>query len=69
MKLAKWYICEARELLEMVRDEEQEAFDGMPENLQGSERGQQMEEYIYTMEEAVDNLLDIESNLDEICDY
>ena len=47
---------QAREILESVRDEEQEAFDNMPESLQGSERGEAMEEYIYTLEEAVENL-------------
>lgn len=44
----------AREILESVRDEEQEAFDNMPESLQGSERGEAMEEYIYTLEEAIE---------------
>ena len=62
-------ICEARELLQGVCEDEQDAFDCMPENLQGSERGQQMEEYICTMEEAIDNLEEIEGNLDEICCY
>lgn len=46
----------AREILEEVLEQEQEAFDNMPESLQCSERGEQMEEYIATMEEAVDNL-------------
>ena len=45
---------QAREILENVRDEEQEAFDNMPESLQGSERGETMEEYICTLEEAIE---------------
>ena len=50
----------------MVRDEEQEAFDNLPESFQCSERGEAMEEYIYTMEEVLealdtDSLLDIVS--------
>lgn len=45
---------QAREILESVRDDEQEAFDNMPESLQGSERGEAMEEYIYTLEEAIE---------------
>ena len=57
---------EARCLLEEVQADEQDAFDSMPENLQGSERGEQMEEYIYTMQEGVDNLEEIVSNLEEI---
>lgn len=47
-------IEEARELLEAVIDEEQEAFDNMPEGRQQSERGEAMKEYIYTMEELLD---------------
>lgn len=43
-------------ILQTVRDEEQEAFDNMPEGLQSSERGEAMEGYIYTLEEVMDNL-------------
>ena len=32
--------------LECIRDEEQEAFDNLPESIQYSERGERMEEYI-----------------------
>lgn len=46
----------AKSDLEMIRDEEQEAFDNMPEGLQGSERGETMEEGIYQIEEAMDGL-------------
>lgn len=49
-------IEQAREILEAVMDEEQEALDNMPESLQQSERGQAMEDYIYTMEEMLENL-------------
>lgn len=46
----------AREILEEVMDEEQEAFDNMPESLQCSERGEAMEEYISTIEEVMEYL-------------
>ena len=49
-------IEEARELLEVIKDEEQEAFDNMPESLQYSERGETMEEYISVMEDMIDTL-------------
>lgn len=49
-------IEEAHGILETVRDEEQEAFDNMPEGLQCSERGEAMEGYIYTLESYLDNL-------------
>jgi len=35
---------------EALKDEEQEAFDNMPESLQSSERGEHMEAVIYNME-------------------
>lgn len=47
---------QAREILESVKDEEQEAFDNMPESIQNSERGEAMEDYIYTLEDALSNL-------------
>ena len=47
---------QARDLLEIIRDEEQEAFDNLPESIQCSERGETMEDYISTMEEMLDYL-------------
>lgn len=44
---------QARDLLETIRDEEQEAFDNLPESIQCSERGETMEDYISTMEEML----------------
>lgn len=42
--------------METIRDEEQEAFDNLPESIQCSERGETMEDYISTMEEMLDYL-------------
>ena len=39
-------IEKAREILEEVKDEEQEAYDNLPESLQCGERGEQMQENI-----------------------
>ena len=50
---------EAMEILQGVLDEEQEAFDNLPESLQEAERGQQMQEYIETLEGVIDSLTDI----------
>lgn len=41
---------------ELLRDEEQEAFDNLPEGIQESERGEHMENIIYNMEEVLENL-------------
>lgn len=59
-----------QEQLQEVIDEEQEAFDNMPESLQYSDRGEQMEEYIGIMEEAVSNLesLDVDDIMSQLED-
>lgn len=51
-----------KEALQDVLNEEQEAYDNLPEGLQESYRGQQMQEYIDALEGVVDSLgeLDIE---------
>lgn len=59
-------MADARALLEEIRDDEQDAFDNLPESFQESERGEQMEEYIYNMEEAIDALEEDENTLTEI---
>lgn len=51
--------------LECIRDEEQEAFDNLPESIQYSERGERMEEYISSLEEALDNVGYAVESLDE----
>ena len=47
-------IFDAAAELEAVKEEEQEAFDNMPESLQGAERGQAMEAAIEALEDAVE---------------
>lgn len=49
-------IEQAQAILEEVIAEEQEAFDNLPEGIQASERGEAMEEYIYTLESFQDGL-------------
>ena len=49
-------IASAKEIIEEVKEEEQEAFDNMPESLQGSERGEEMEGFIGDLENAADDL-------------
>ena len=55
----------SREILEVVRDEEQEAFENLPENLQESDRGQKMEEAADALDTAISDLEDVESSLEE----
>lgn len=42
--------------LEIVMELEQDALDNMPESFQETERGEQMQEYIDTMDGVVDEL-------------
>ena len=51
--------------LECIRDEEQEAFDNLPESIQCSERGERMEEYISSLDEALDYVGYAVDSLDE----
>ena len=57
---------QAYEILEVVCGDEQQAFDNMPESLQCSERGEDMEANIYAIEAALDGL--DTSGLQEIVD-
>ena len=59
---------EIREQLEAVKDEELEALENMPESLQESERGQQMQEYIDEMENVLYDLeeIDVEGMTDRL---
>lgn len=46
----------AREELEIVRDDEQEAYDNLPDSLQYSEKGNDMERCIEALDEIIDYL-------------
>lgn len=62
-------LAEAEKLkskLESVLEEEQEYYDNVPENLQGSDRYQQSEECIGYMEDAVSSFEDIIDGLSNI---
>lgn len=58
---------EIQEMLEEVKDEEEVALDNMPESLQEGERGQQMQEYIDTMDGVVIDLelMDLDGMADQ----
>lgn len=62
---AQELLSQARSILETVRDEEQEAYENLPESLQEGERGQRMEEAADILDIAVDDLEDMESKLEE----
>lgn len=49
-------IASAKERLEIVKDDEQEYRDNMPENLQCGEKAERADEVVYELEDAIDNL-------------
>ncbi|MGN0929321.1 MAG: hypothetical protein ACI4N3_01635 [Alphaproteobacteria bacterium] len=47
-------------------NEEQEAYDNLPEPIQYSERGERMEEYICSLDDAMNYVSDAVSSLQDI---
>ena len=72
-------MCEFESVLEdaeAIRDEEQEYFDNMPESLQGGEKGDTaqnnidvLDDYVYTIEAAKDELDSIITFLDDAVNH
>jgi hypothetical protein len=58
-------ISEARGLLEEIHADEQSAYDNMPLSLQESERGERMAEVLFEIENAVADLENLESVLED----
>jgi len=54
--------------LESLRDEEQEAFDNLPEGLQQADRGQSMEAIASALDDAVDTLSSALGDIDNVAD-
>lgn len=57
-----------KERIEAVGQDEQEAYDNLPEGIQDSERGQNMEQAISDLEDAASNIEDIVDTLQDIVD-
>ncbi len=55
---------EALSIIENIKDEEQEAYDNLSENLQSSEMGQKMESAVSYMEDATSSIEDVISNIE-----
>ena len=58
-------IEQAKDILEYVAEEEQEAFDNLPESLQYSERGDRMQEIADGINDVCRELEDQISNLED----
>lgn len=55
-------LADAKEAIDGVKDEEQEAYDNLPESLQDGEKGQQMQYAVEKLEEAVNELEELVDN-------
>ena len=53
--------------LNLILEEEQEAYDNMPEQLQDTERGEAMYEAIETLEDAISEIEGQMDELDNLC--
>lgn len=71
-KVIRELIEQAQELnqqIEEVLQEEQDYYDYMPENLQGSERGENAQEAICNLEDAQSSIEDCISNLEAAIEF
>ena len=59
-------LSEAQSIVDQVKDDEQEAFDNLPENMQSGDKGTTMEQTIETLEEISSNLGDAISELENV---
>lgn len=63
---AKKLIGEARDIIEDVMNDEEMAFDNLPEGLQQTMRGETMEENVDILSEMLDNIDDVIDKFDEV---
>lgn len=66
LKRALEMLAEARAIIESMMEEEQEAFENMPEGLQVSELGEKIEENAQRLEDVVGYLEEQENELEDI---
>lgn len=59
-------ISEAKEIIEQIRDEEQEKFENLSEGLQASEKGQALEENSSSLDGANDELSNVLETIEEV---
>lgn len=59
-------IAEAEEIIEEVKDEEEESYENLPDNFRDGERGEEMQGYIEMMDETIGYLQDANSVIEQI---
>ena len=58
-------IAEAKNIIEYAMGDEQDAFDHLPDGIRCSDKGDEMEENVYSLDYAFDSLEVIEEELDK----
>ena len=59
-------VAKAEELIDAVKDEETESYENLPDNFRDGDRGEEMQNYIDMMDEAIGYLQDAESVIEQI---
>lgn len=49
-------LTDIKENIDLIREEEQESYDNLPESLQESERGEAVSSAIYNLEDAMEDI-------------
>jgi len=61
-------VAEAKGIVEEARDEEQDAYDNLPQSLQDGDKGTRMQESIDELTNAADTLDTVETDLEGVVD-
>lgn len=59
-------VCQAKDILEAVKAEEQESYENLPDSFRFGERGEEMQGYIEMLDEAFNYLDDANSVIEQI---
>lgn len=66
LKAASDHLSLAADIISQVRDGEQDSFDNLPEGLQMSERGEKMEDTVNVLDEIIDDIESVKTELEEV---
>ena len=66
LKQAAELLSQAQSIIESVRDDEQDAYDNLPEGIQESERGDTMYENIETLNTMLEDIAGLFDSIDEL---
>lgn len=66
LRQAKVHLRSASDIVDRVIDEEQDSLDNIPENLQGSQNCEKLEDEIDVLENVIDIIESANENIDSI---